>query len=144
MCSLISKKLELINESIHRYQAELYSLAAEKKDGSETLERKKSQPGITEMICILGDTFHIVDGRAIPEPNYHFFVIDGKILLVVIKSDKGIHVFVSPANDELVAEILSERNKKNIAEYKLPIEESGTPTSIYVYTLRAIISIQYA
>ncbi len=142
MNGIVSIKLELINESIHRYQAELYSLATEKKDGSETSERKNSQAGITEMICILGDTFYIVEGKAISERNYHFFVIGGKIWLVVIDIHREIQVFVSPADNVLVAEILSERSKRKIAEYELQIEESGNRKSIHVYTLRATVSIQ--
>jgi hypothetical protein len=102
----------------------------------------ESQPGITEMILITGTTFYIAGANTISRPNYHFFVIDRKIWLVVIDNENDIHVFVSPADDKLVSEILSERNKKNIIERKVEIDKSGTPTSIHVYT-RAIISIQY-
>jgi hypothetical protein len=135
MSEIVSRKLELINESIHRCQTELDLLTANMNGGSQ--ETPVRPAGVTEMIFITDKLVKTPKARDEDMPiskDSHCFVIGGKIWLVKFIEGRIQDVYVSYTDNWLVQAILHERNVDKLVEQRVRLENT---TDMIIHTLKA-------
>jgi hypothetical protein len=135
MSEIVSRKLELINEYIHGYQTELYSLTSDMKEGSEKTPTRPA--GITEMIFITDKSESTPEARDEDKPiseDSHCFVVGGKIWLVQFSGGQILDVAVSYTDNWLVQAILGEGNVQNLVKRTVRLDDA---TDVVIHTLKA-------
>ncbi len=128
MHGIVSRRLELINESIRRYQTELYSLTAETNGESQA---EAMLPGFNEMIFITGESYIEINGMSRLVRHNHYFVINQRIWLVEVDAYGGHRISVSSNNNPLVRAILSEKNRHNLTRREVVLKSTGKPIIIH-------------